>query len=222
MVILCNFMNVYTVAIVDDNFLARKSILERLKDFEEFKIQISAVNGQDAIAQCKETPVDIILMDIEMPVMDGITATQQLKSLTPTSKIIMLTTFDEDDKIFQAILNGASGYLLKDEGKEYIYKAMIDVLNGGAAMSPSIAMKTLEYVRRHNSNPISSVSECILSSREIEILVELKNGLLYKEISSKLFISEGTVRKHIENIYRKLQVNNRTHAVNEAIRNRYI
>lgn len=130
----------------------------------------------------------------------------------------MLTTFDDDENIFSAFLSGVSGYMLKDDPTENVIRAINDVFNGGAAMSPGIALKTLNYLKRE----ALPVSENILSAREIEIVNELKNGLAYKQIAAKLFISEGTVRKHIENIYRKLEVNNKVNAVNIAIKNKWI
>ena len=135
-------------------------------------------------------------MDIEMPILDGITATTNLKNIYPESKIVMLTTFDDDEKIFNAILAGASGYLLKDEDAFVIHKSIQDVYEGNAAMSAGIALKTLNYIKKSSLASSTPTVENILSHREMEILKELKNGLGYKQIADRLFISEGTVRKH--------------------------
>lgn len=209
------------IAIAEDNALALKSILKKLSGFRDLSVIIKAGNGLLLFDDLKQEHADIVLMDIEMPVMDGIVATQKLKELYPEIKVLMLTTFDDDEKIFNAILAGASGYLLKDESPENIYKAITDIQNGGAAMSPGIALKTLNYIKK-NEAPSQVKSNNLLSPRETEILTELKNGLGYKQIADRLSISEGTVRKHIENIYRKLQVNNKVSAVNIAMGNKWL
>lgn len=211
-----------SIAIAEDNPLAMKSILKKLSGFENLSVAMKAANGAILLDEFRKTPTDIVLMDIEMPVIDGVTATKHLKELYPAAKVVMLTTFDDDDKIFNAILAGAFGYLLKDESAENIYKAILDVNSGGAAMSAGIALKTLNYVKKSTERPYTKIENNILSLRETEILVELKNGLGYKQIADRLFISEGTVRKHIENIYRKLQVNNKVSAVNIATEKKWL
>jgi DNA-binding NarL/FixJ family response regulator len=211
-----------SIAIADDSPLALKSILQRLAGFEDLSVSMKAGNGSILLDQFRKEQTDIVLMDIEMPVTDGITATKQLKELYPDTRVLMLTTFDDDDKIFNAILMGASGYLLKDESAENIHKGILDVYNGGAAMSAGIALKTLNYIKKNTEKPSPENKTNILSQRETEILVELKNGYGYKQIADKLYISEGTVRKHIENIYRKLQVNNKISAVNVATENNWL
>ena len=211
-----------SIAIADDSPLALISILQRLAGFEDLSVSMKAGNGSILLDQFRKEQTDIVLMDIEMPVTDGITATKQLKELYPDTRVLMLTTFDDDDKIFNAILMGASGYLLKDESAENIHKGILDVYNGGAAMSAGIALKTLNYIKKNTEKPSPENKTNILSQRETEILVELKNGYGYKQIADKLYISEGTVRKHIENIYRKLQVNNKISAVNVATENNWL
>lgn len=211
-----------SIAIADDSPLALKSILQKLAGFEDLSVSMKAGNGSILLDQFRKEQTDIVLMDIEMPVTDGITATKQLKELYPDTRVLMLTTFDDDDKIFNAILMGASGYLLKDESAENIHKGILDVYNGGAAMSAGIALKTLNYIKKKSEKNILENKNTILSQRETEILVELKNGHGYKQIADKLYISGGTVRKHIENIYRKLQVNNKISAVNVATENNWL
>jgi DNA-binding NarL/FixJ family response regulator len=214
-------MSSITIAIAEDNELALKSILKKLSFFNDLSVMFAAGNGTDLLNKFISQQPDIVLMDIEMPVMDGIIATRQLKEQYPQVKVLMLTTFDDDDKIFNAILAGASGYLIKDESAEAIYKAINDIYNGGAAMSSGIALKTLNHIKS-TAPALPPDSQSVLSQREMEILTELKNGLGYKQIASRLFISEGTVRKHIEHIYRKLQVNNKVSAVNIAVNNKWL
>jgi DNA-binding NarL/FixJ family response regulator len=169
-------------------------------------------------------------MDIEMPEMDGIEATFEVKKLYPQIKILILTVFDDDDKIFKAIQNGASGYLLKEETSESILNSIKIVMEGGATMSPSIASKILNLMRHSEiksqpaeiNSAASNTDMFDLSSREIEVLEKVKEGKDYKKIADELFISPSTVRKHLENIYLKLQVHNKMQAVQKAIEHKII
>lgn len=217
-------MSPISIAIAEDQPLALQSILKKLGNSPILQIVFTAINGLDLLEKLQEQAVEVILMDIEMPMMDGIAATHGLKESYPDIKVLILTTFDDDDKIFNAILAGASGYLLKDESPETISKSIVDIHHGGAAMSPGIALKTLNHIKYHSSSPMERISPsaAILSAREMEILTALKDGLAYKQIAEGLFISEGTVRKHIEHIYRKLQVNNKVSAVNIARANKWL
>ncbi len=209
------------ICIAEDNPMALRSILDKLKFYEDIKIKAHAANGQVLLDLIENMNVDVILMDIEMPKMNGIETTSALKKRNPKIKIIALTTFDDDDKILEMIKAGASGYLLKEESKEVIYKALKDGLEGGASMSPSIAFKVLNLLRNPVSNDVKS-DKFELTKRELEVLEQLKNGLSYNDIAVNLFISYGTVRKHIENIYRKLEVDNKVNAINVAMANRVI
>ena len=162
--------------------------------------------------------VDVILMDIQMPEMDGIKATELVKNKYPQIKVIMLTVVDDDDCVFKAIKAGANGYLLKEINAENLYKSIIEVTKGGAPMTPSIALKTLNLLRNPNlldAKP-DEQEEIKLSKRETEILIQLSKGLNYNDISENLIISPSTVRKHIENIYKKLQVHSKMEAVMKA------
>lgn len=210
-------MNV-KIAIADDNFFLTKVIEEKLSFFPDLKLKFTAVNGKDLIEKLKEDAiVDLILMDIEMPQMNGIEATEEIKKRYPHIKIVMLTVFDNDENIFKAIKAGADGYLLKEIEAQNLYNGIIETINGGAAMTPSIALKTLKLLR----NPVefkneSAQEEIKLSSREIEVLEQLSKGLNYNSIAGNLFLSPSTVRKHIENIYKKLQVHNKLEAIQKA------
>lgn len=188
---------------------------ENLETSPLFKVTGIAVNGRDLLEQLAEAPTlpDIVLMDIQMPVMDGIAATEALKSRHPQVKIVITTVFDDEDRIFHAILAGADGYLLKDETPESLHRALQEVMTGGAPMSPAIARKSLLLLRRGPVKPQVTPDDPMLSDREQEILEHLSKGLRYEEVADNLSISAGTVRKHIENIYRKLQVHNKTAAV---------
>jgi DNA-binding NarL/FixJ family response regulator len=207
------------IAIAEDNDFLAKSLLEKLNMFsDKFNVVFRATNGGEIVEFAKTNDnFQVILMDIEMPKMDGIKATEIISRFNTETKIIILTVFDDDEKIFGAIKAGASGYLLKDESVDKIVDGINVVLEGGAPMSASIASKTLQLLRRTEKvEHIISDEDFNLSKREIEILENLKLGLDYQQTAEKLFISPFTVRKHIENIYKKLQVNNKMQAVQKA------
>jgi DNA-binding NarL/FixJ family response regulator len=212
------------IAIVDDNTFLIKAIKEKLSFFEDISIKITATNGSQLLEKLQENPqIDLILMDIEMPVLNGIESTQMVKQKYPQIKIIMLTAFDNDENIFNAIKAGADGYLLKEINPNELYTGINETLDGGAAMNPSIAMKTLKLLR----NPIDienlkDKEEISLTKRETEVLEQLSKGLSYTAIADNLFLSPSTIRKHIENIYKKLQVHSKLEAVQKAKRHNLI
>lgn len=213
-------MPVY-IAIAEDNPFALKAIKEKLSAYNDIRIRLVASNGTDLLEQIKDLPIELVLMDIEMPVLNGINATRKLRQQNAKIKVLALTTFDDDDKILEMIRAGANGYLLKEEGHEVIHKAILETIAGGAAISASIALKVINLIR--NPQPAQPNGEDFkLTKREIEVLEQLKNGLKYDEIASNLFISPGTIRKHVEQIYRKLQVNNKTSAINKAVDNNLV
>lgn len=213
------------VAIVDDNIFLQKTIQDKLSFFEdEIEVKCIAFNGDELIKNLnKNHNIDVILMDIEMPVKNGIEATEIVKSRFPQIKIIMLTVFDNDENIFKSIKAGADGYLLKEISPDEIYNAIVETLKGGAMMTPSIAMKTLKLFRNPEiSMEFSEKEEYHLTSREMEVLEQLSKGLKYEAIAENLFLSNGTIRKHVENIYTKLQVHNKLEAIQKARNNKLI
>lgn len=213
------------IAIAEDNARARISIVQKLAQDPTVEVCIEAGNGAELLEKMEGESVDLVLMDIEMPELNGIETTAHIAERYPHFKVIMLTTFDDDEKIFQSILAGASGYLLKDETGTELISFIQQTIAGGAAMSASIALKALNYIRAAEASKPKrpdQQADCHLTPREIELLELLKDGLGYKQIGASLEISEGTVRKHLENIYRKLQVNNKVSAINAAMRNNWI
>lgn len=206
------------IAIVDDNTFLIHAIKEKLSFFDNVAVKHTSLNGSELLVKLQENHnIDLILMDIEMPVLNGIETTQIVKQKYPHIKIVMLTAFDNDEHIFNAIKAGADGYLLKEINPKDLYEGICETLNGGAAMNPSIAMKTLKLLR----NPIEiqnlkDKEEISLSTREVEVLEQLSKGLSYTVIAKHLFLSPSTVRKHIENIYKKLQVHSKIEAVQKA------
>ena len=205
------------IAIADDNTFLIKAVEEKLSFFEDLKVKFKALDGKQLLDKLEENHnIDIILMDIEMPVMNG-------KQKYPHIKIIMLTVFDNDENIFNAIKAGADGYLLKEVNAGDLNTGIIDTLNGGAAMHPSIALKTLKLLRNPQSfEAIENQEDIKLTKREVDVLEQLSKGLSYGAIADNLILSTGTIRKHIENIYRKLQVHNKLEAVEKARRNNLI
>ncbi|TSJ40048.1 response regulator [Fluviicola chungangensis] len=214
------------IAVAEDNAFLAKSIQEKLALFPgELKFKFHAFNGKLFLEKLAEDPmVDVILMDIQMPEMDGIETTRTISERYPQIKVIMLTVLDDEESIFQAILAGANGYLLKDENPRVLLQSILSIVEGGAPMSSGIALKALRLLR----NPIKPDEEKFnterpeLSPREIDVLNQLSKGMDYKQIAENLIISPSTVRKHIENIYSKLQAHNKMEAVKIAQKHRII
>lgn len=211
------------VAIVDDKQFLRESLKDRLHGESDIEVLFQAVDGEDFLEKIKQatTLPNVVFMDIEMPRMDGIRTVTVAKELYPSVKFLMLTVFDEDDKLFEAIKAGAAGYLLKNESTVNIINAITDVEEGGAPMSPKMAKKALDMMRQATlpaKQDTGNTEDFGLSVREMELLKLLVEGLNYNQIAQKLFISPGTVRKHIQNIYNKLHVNSKTSAVKIAIK----
>ena len=208
------------LALVEDNNAALQALKDKLCAYQDIMVVYEACSGNQILTQLSEDPaVDLILMDIEMPGMDGISATRLIKEQYPAIKIVMVTIYDNDESIFKAIQAGADSYILKETKAEKIYETITDTLNGGAVMSPSIAVKALQVLR---VAPIAAASRQEpapeLSSREIEVLECLSAGFTNKRIAEKLFISPFTVKRHIENIYVKLQAHSRVELVEKGKR----
>lgn len=212
------------VAIVDDKATNRRIVGEKLSGNDFFNIVFQAYDGEDFLEQMKKIDVDmqphIVLMDLEMPNVNGITAIATASSLYPHIKFVVLSIFDDEEKIFNAIKAGACGYLLKEESGAVITEMLMSLWESGAGpISPSIAYKILQMVQ----SPVvagkknkESAEIFNLSDREQEILQLLSKGFEYKDIGNQLFISANTVKKHCINIYQKLHVNSRAQALRIA------
>lgn len=210
------------IGLAEDNPNLRKSLANNMSLFEEVELIFIGANGIEVLKLLDEHKPDLILMDINMPGMNGIDATRFVKEKYPEIKVMMLTVFDEEDKIFQSILAGASGYMLKDEKPGKIMEAIEECMDGGAPMSAVIASKALQLLRGKHLQQTKNAEEYGLTKREVEILQKTSEGLTNNQIAEQLFISPKTVRKHIEHIYQKLQVHNRVEAVNIAVRDKLI
>lgn len=207
------------IGIIDDNPKIAQQLQSRLALVDEVNVLFYAESGQQGIDWLKNNPVqpDLVLMDIEMPGMDGIETTFRIRQIYPGIRIMMLTVFDHEDHIFNAIKAGATGYLMKDEKLERMLKAFEEVMDGGAPMSPMVAQKAMQMMLSgYKPNPSIQYNsgQERLTKREQEILVLLADGLKNMEIAGKLFISPATAKKHIENIYNKLQLHSRVELVN--------
>ena len=207
------------VAIAEDVPQLAKGMVQKFNSFEDLNLVFIAANGLEMIEKLNDHQVDVILMDINMPVMNGIDATAKIRKSHPDIKIIMHTVFDEDNKIFESILAGANGYILKDDKPTRLIMAIEDSLEGGAPMSTSIASKVLNFIKKETED---SQAEFNLTKRELQILQQIGKGQNYQQIADQLFISPKTVRNHIEKIYKKLQVHNKVDAVNVARKNNLI
>jgi DNA-binding NarL/FixJ family response regulator len=214
------------IGIVDDNQVNRTTVKEKLARYPEVELVLEAKNGEDFLEQLKShtDKPQLILMDLEMPVMDGIQTIAICAPAHPDMKFIVLTVYEDSEKIFEAIKAGAHGYLLKDEKAVNIIEAINQVVEyDGMPMSPVVARKAMEMLRRSEGVPAADEksSDSILSERELDILKELATGKSYKTIGEKLFISPFTVRKHVSNIYNKLHVDSRVQAINVAQKNKW-
>lgn len=213
------------IAIVDDKRLIRTTLYDLLSYYEEIEVILRAADGNEFLESMKalrpEQLPQVVLMDIEMPNMDGIETVGLTKEIYPQVLCLMLTVFDDDEKLFEAIKAGACGYLLKDEKIGNIVAAITEcVYEGGVPMSPRIAQKALTLLRNTSKpveEPKANQAESILSAREIEILQRIVDGLNYQQIGERLFISPHTVRKHTANIYEKLHVSNKASAIKFAL-----
>jgi DNA-binding NarL/FixJ family response regulator len=206
------------IAIVEDITRIAEALKAKILLSPDFNLKFIAPNGSEIIKLLeRDHNVDVIIMDINMPEMNGIEATNLISQRWPQIKIVMSSVFDDEQNLFDAMLSGACGYLLKDEVPHKIHRSIFEALEGGMPMSPMIAKKALQLVRK--SSPSQNVKDQVdyqLTDRETQVLEQLSKGLSYEQIADNLFISYGTVRKHVENIYRKLEVNNRTAALDKA------
>ena len=201
------------VMLVDDQTLLREG-LNTIIDFQdEMEVTAQASNGREAVDICLSSPPDIILMDIRMPEMNGVEAVRIIKEENPNIKIIMLTTFDDDDYVVDAIYYGAEGYLLKDIETEKLLGFIRDVARGETVLPSNIAMKLAKRIKEERTpNYRINLDVDELTNRETEIGLLLAEGLTNAEISEKLYLSNGTVKNYISAIYSKLNTSNRTKA----------
>ncbi|MCB8814940.1 response regulator [Desulfosporosinus shakirovi] len=203
-------MKPISVMLVDDHKLFREGIRALLQLYKDIEIICEASNGLDALSKVEETLPDLILMDVQMPIMNGVEATQLIKARTPSVRIVMLSASDEDNDLFGAIKAGAQGYVLKNTPSEELVRQIKGVMKGEAPLSGLMATKILAEFNMDTSSKLSQKDR--LTNREEEVLHLIGLGNTNKEISGILSITESTVKKHVQNILDKLHLRNRVEA----------
>ena len=216
-------MSAIRVLLVDDQNLFREGLRTILSVQPDITVVGEAVNGQEALNQAARLQPQVILMDLRMPVLDGVAATRRLHTEQPDSRVIILTTFDEDEYVFEGLRAGAVGYLLKDVASEKLIEAIKAAARGETFLQPSVAAKVVaEFTRlspQVSPPPARNAAQSLvepLSERELEILAQVATGASNKEIATSLVITEGTVKNHLTSILGKLAVRDRTQAVLKA------
>lgn len=221
-------MSAIRVLLVDDQEIIRHGLATILSFAEGIEVVGEAKDGGEAVALARKLTPDVVLMDLKMPGMGGIPATRRIARALPDTRVVILTTYDADDLVFDGIKAGASGYLLKDATAETLVEAVRGVTRGESQLAPTVARKVLSEFQRlaelSDTKPAtgSATEDDLvlepLTAREEDVLTLLVEGLSNREIGEKLFLSEGTVKNYVSNIIAKLQANDRTHAVVTALR----
>ena len=206
---------VVRLAVVDDQTLFRTGLTSLLGEDERVEVVGQAVDGAEAVKQAAKLKPDVVLMDIKMPNVDGIEATRQIVELVPGIKVLILTTFETDSQVIQALKAGASGYVLKDSSAAAIVSSIVAVMSGEKVMASAVANRVLDMLTG-TATPKEFYDG--LTNREIEILKLLANGMANKQIAYRLKISEKTVRNHVSNMYEKLGIYDRSQAVLYAVK----
>lgn len=208
-------MNTIRVMIADDHPIVRDGLRTLINTEPGMELVGEAVNGEDAVQKAIAQRPDVILMDLVMPVKDGLEAISEIKSIEPNIAILVLTSFSEEDKVFPAIRAGALGYLLKDSSPQQLLQAIYDVHRGEASLHPSIALQLIREINQPSDLP---PAEDPLTERELDVLKLVAQGMTNQEIADRLYRSEWTVRTHVRNILSKLHLANRTQAALYALR----
>lgn len=205
-------MNPITLILFEDNDRLRESLVYLLNNTDGFKVLANYNNCNDAASATRVYKPDVVLMDIDMPGMDGIAGVKMVKEAMPLTAVIMFTVFEDDDKLFQCLCAGANGYMLKKIPPGKLFEAIQEVMDGGAPMSPTIARKVLNSFKQHKSHQYN------LTPRELDVLQLLIKGYSSKMIAAELYISFDTARSHLKNIYTKLHVNCGKEAISKALK----
>ncbi|MCE3297059.1 MAG: two component transcriptional regulator, LuxR family [Crocinitomicaceae bacterium] len=210
-------MKKINICIVEDMPEIRQELENIIRSSAELQLQASFSSAEDALEDIAALQPDIVIMDINLPRMDGISCVKQASALSPQTQFMMFTIFENSDQVFDALAAGASGYLLKNTPGQKMIESIVELYNGGSPMSAQIARKLVTTFQQKDHQVNEDFK--LLSKREKEIMELLAKGFLYKEVADKLSITTGTVRQHIHNIYEKLHVQNRTEALNKIYKN---
>lgn len=201
------------VSIVEDIGEIREGLERVIAGSQHFRLVSSYDEAETALIELPQLRPDIVIVDIQLPGISGIDCVRKVAAICPQMQFVMFTIYEDSEQVFEALAAGATGYLLKQTAPDKVLEALQDLYEGGSPMSASIARRVVSSFR--TAQPANDALQ-MLSGRELEILNLLSKGLLYKEIAERLSISTGTVRKHLQNIYRKLQVQNKVEAINRA------
>ena len=205
------------VLIVDDHEMVRDGLSVMMEREEDFTVVGEAQNGLEAVEKTKALNPDVVLMDLRMPEMDGVEAMRQIRAVQDDVKFLVLTTYDSDEYIFDAIEAGAKGYLLKDTSREELFRAVRTVNRGESLIEPAVVSRLLDRLTELSHRAAHGPEHGALSEREVEVLQLMARGSANKQIASDLSITESTVKTHVANIFQKLEVSHRTEAVTKAI-----
>lgn len=201
-----------TICIIEDILEIQNGLQSIIQANDSFQLLKCFDNAEDAISELPELKPNIVITDINLPVKSGIECVAEIKHNHPEIQFIMFTIYEDNDQVFEALKAGASGYIMKNTSPEKIIESLLELNEGGSPMSPKIARKVL-----NTFNETSSSVDALISPREKEVLELLSKGFLYKEIADKLSISMSTVKRHLNHIYQKLQVQNKTEAINKML-----
>ena len=205
------------ILIVDDHEMVRNGLSVMMEREEDFTVVGEAQNGKEAVEMVSRLRPDVVLMDLRMPEMDGVEAMRQIRAEQDDVKFLVLTTYDTDEYIFDAIEAGAKGYLLKDTSREELFKAVRTVNRGESLIEPGVVSRLLDRLTDLSRQAAQGPDHLALSERELEVLRLMARGSANKQIAGELSITESTVKTHVANIFQKLDVSHRTEAVTKAI-----
>lgn len=214
-------MDKIRIGIIDDEKLIREGLKIILSSFKDIEVICMGENGFDALSICKTNDIDLVLMDIRMPICDGVEGTKLIKSEFPDTKVLILTTFRDIEYIQEALKNGASGYLLKDSSYNLIYEGIKAAITGNVVIHPDIALDLLNH-NATNTDLSKVLKEYNISEKEYDIIKLIAEGLSNKEIGEKLFLSEGTIKNNVSTILSKLGLRDRTQIAVFAYKNHLI
>ena len=206
--------NLIRICLVEDDNIIREGFVMLLSENHGFKVVSAYNNCEDFLKNVQNDKPNVVLMDIELPGMNGIEGIERSKKLYPHAQIIVVTVYENDDLVFKALCAGAGGYLTKNMPSQRLVDAIREIMNGGAPMSTNIARLVVASFQKNHNSP--------LSSRETEVLELLSRGKSYTNIAEELFIDKETVRTHIKNIYWKLEVHSKAEAIEKAMKERLI
>lgn len=202
------------IVIVEDDNIIRNAFVTLIQQSGDYTVANSYSNAEAAIKNVKEDAPDVYLMDIELPGMNGIEAISKIKAIMPNTQVVVVTVYENDELVFKALCEGASGYLTKNTPPQKLIESLKELDNGGAPMSTNIARMVVSSFHKNRQSP--------LTARELEVLELLSSGKSYSTIADQLFVDKETVKSHIKNIYLKLEVHSKAEAIEKAKKSKYI